>query len=91
MIVILLTYSIILQHIPRAIVPHDRQWIAGEKVLLRTNNGFWSVGIVYNHKIPRFSAGWNLFAKDNKLQLNQSLDFTLVEDANGIIFDVQLP
>lgn len=81
----------VLQHIPKTIIPHGRQWIAGEKVLMRTTNGSWSVGIVYNHKIPRFSAGWNLFAKDNGLQQNQNLVFTLVEDPNGIAFDVQLP
>lgn len=81
-----------MQHIPGNVNPFGRQWRAGERVLLRTHNGSWSVGIIYNHRIPRFSAGWNPFAKDNELKMNQTLIFTMVEDDNApVAFDVQLP
>lgn len=89
--IVLLSYFTVLQHIPRTINPIGRKWRAGEKVLMRTDNGSWSVGIVYNHRSPRFSAGWNIFAKDNEFALNDTLIFTLVEDDNApVAFDVQL-
>lgn len=78
-------------HIPRNVIPNNRGWEAGEQVRLRTAGGTWTVTIVFNNGIPRFSAGWNQFAKSNKLKRNQIVVFTLLEDEDGIVFDVAIP
>lgn len=78
------------QHIPRHIRPQNRDWLAGEQVSLRTPTGNWQVGIVFkNNSLPRFSAGWNKFTRDNKLRKNQKLVFTFEEEHDGIIFDIR--
>lgn len=80
-----------MQHIPRNVKPLNRGWKAGEHVRLRTAAGTWTVKIVFNNGIPRFSAGWNQFSRYYKFKANQNLVFTLLEDEDGIVFDVQIP
>lgn len=78
------------QTIPKHITPQNRAWVAGEQVSIRTPTGMWTVGIVFNSSgAPRFSAGWNRFSRDNELRKNQMLVFTVEEEHDGIIFDVQ--
>lgn len=79
------------QYIPNSITPHGRQWMENEKITLRSENGEWQVKIVLSNGLPRISAGWNKFAKDNELIYEQSLTFILVEEEeNGAIFEIEL-
>lgn len=78
------------QHIPSNVKPQQRKWRHGEEVLLSTVNGDWMVRIVFSNGNPRFSAGWNRFARDNNLQQNQNLVFTLFEDQDMLLFNVQM-
>ncbi|KAK1372123.1 hypothetical protein POM88_038215 [Heracleum sosnowskyi] len=66
----------------------DRQWIVGEGVLLRTDEGSWSIGLTVNDGRARFSTGWNKFARDNELKRRQNLVFNMNEGAEGIVFEV---
>lgn len=79
-----------MQVIPRYITPRNREWKAGDKVTLVTDNGNWPLGIVMSHGRARFSAGWNKFVRDNRLRNSQVLVFTLVESDDGPILNVQL-
>ncbi|KAK1361763.1 hypothetical protein POM88_046237 [Heracleum sosnowskyi] len=74
--------------IPRFIVLANRQWIVGERVLLRTDEGSWSIGLTVNDGRARFSTGWNKFARDNELKRRQNLVFNMNEGAEGIVFEV---
>ncbi|KAK1383336.1 hypothetical protein POM88_021071 [Heracleum sosnowskyi] len=74
--------------IPRFIVPANKQWLVGERVLLRTDEGSWSIGLTVNDGRARFSAGWNKFARDNELKRRQNLVFNMIEGAEGIVFEV---
>lgn len=77
------------QYIPRTIKPRNRGWHAGEKVTFRTGVGSWKIGIVKSHGTARFSAGWNKFTEANTLLENQKLLFTLVEEPEELVFNVQ--
>ncbi|KAK1384285.1 hypothetical protein POM88_022020 [Heracleum sosnowskyi] len=57
----------------------------------RCENGEWEVAIVFSNGIPRFSAGWNQFAKYNKLSLNETVEFTMVEEEDGLAFQIGFP
>lgn len=70
--------------------PQNREWEIGEQVLLSSVNGDWMVSIVFSNGTPRFSAGWNKFARDNNLRENQNLVFTLFEQQDVHLFDVQI-
>ncbi|KAK1373883.1 hypothetical protein POM88_030076 [Heracleum sosnowskyi] len=76
-------------HIPSHVSARNRDWQSGEEVMLRTDVGTWMVRIVFNNGSPRFSAGWNKFARDNKFIVNQKLVFTLIEEDDVIVFDIQ--
>ncbi|KAK1352216.1 hypothetical protein POM88_053480 [Heracleum sosnowskyi] len=76
-------------HIPSHVSARNRAWQSGEEVMLRTDVGTWMVRIVFNNGSPRFSAGWNKFARDNKFIVNQKLVFTLIEEDDVIVFDIQ--
>lgn len=78
-----------MQYIPPDINPPDRKWVAYEKILLRTDDGEWPVGITISAGRARLSAGWNKFTKDNRLKCNQTLFFTLLpDDGSGVVFQV---
>lgn len=77
-----------MQYIPKRIKPADRNWLSGERVTLRTENGEWSVWIVLSGTSPRFSGGWNSFCRDNALRVNDNLVFTLFDFPEGPVFDV---
>lgn len=78
------------QYIPPNIQPPSRKWVPYKKILIRTDNGEWSVGITLCGSRARLSAGWNRFSKDNNLNFNQTLFFTLLPDnGNGVIFYVE--
>lgn len=83
-----------MQYIPPDIKPPRRKWMAYEKILLRTTNGEWFVGITITAGRARLSAGWNKFTKDNNLKYNQTLVFNLLphdeNDANGVVFHVTI-
>lgn len=77
------------QYIPPDIYPPAPKWVAYERILLRTENGEWSVGITISAGRPRLSAGWNKFSRDNKLKCNQTLFFNLLpDDGSGVVFNV---
>lgn len=78
-----------MQHIPGNVKPRDQNWQAGEKVSFVTAKGTWQVGIVLHNGRGRFSAGWNAFAKDNKLKKSNTLLFTLTENNEGPCFTVE--
>ncbi|KAK1354320.1 hypothetical protein POM88_047576 [Heracleum sosnowskyi] len=78
----------IVQYIPGYIKPGNRNFVHGECVTFRCENGEWEVAIVYSNGIPRFSAGWNQFAKYNKLSLNETVEFTMVEEEDGLAFEI---
>ncbi|KAK1396556.1 hypothetical protein POM88_006419 [Heracleum sosnowskyi] len=59
----------------------NRQWRVGERVLLRTDEGSWSIGLTVNDGRVRFSTGWNKFARDNELKKRQNLVFNMNEGA----------
>ena len=62
---------------------------AGDRSILRTGEGTWSVGLVKSNEGLRFSAGWNKFSKENNLELNNVLRFTFAGQENGqCVFDV---
>ncbi|KAK1399233.1 hypothetical protein POM88_009096 [Heracleum sosnowskyi] len=75
-------------YIPRFIVCANRQWIVGERVILRTDEGSRSIGLTVNDGRARFSTGWNKFARDNEMKRRQKLVFNMNEEAEGIVFEV---
>lgn len=78
-----------MQHIPKHITPHNRNWQAGEEFTLTTVKGSWKVVVVFSNGAARFSAGWNGFSEANKLlKKSQNLIFTMVEKEKGITFNV---
>ncbi|KAK1366480.1 hypothetical protein POM88_042041 [Heracleum sosnowskyi] len=76
-------------YIPKSITPRNRSWKSGERVLLTTDAGSWTVGVVCSKATTRFSAGWNTFAGKNEFITNQRLVFTMKEEADGIVFEVE--
>ena len=81
--------SIYWQYIPRYINRDDREWNAGDQCLLRTTGGIWTVNVVLSNGLPRFSAGWNKFARDIKLKLDDIVHFTMLGNDQGkCLFDV---
>ncbi|KAK1401320.1 hypothetical protein POM88_000925 [Heracleum sosnowskyi] len=76
-------------YIPKSITPRNRRWKSGERVLLTTDVGSWTVGVVTSKATTRFSAGWNTFAGKNEFITNQRLVFTMNEEADGIVFEVE--
>lgn len=78
------------QHIPADIRLGDRDWERGDRVVFRTEEGIWNINIVLNHGSARFSGGWSRFVKDNNLNLHDNLRFTLREEANTAVFDVEV-
>ncbi|KAK1361406.1 hypothetical protein POM88_045880 [Heracleum sosnowskyi] len=76
-------------YIPKSITPRNRSWKFGERVLLTTDAGSWTVGVVCSKATTRFSAGWNTFAGKNEFITNQRLVFTMKEEADGIVFEVE--
>lgn len=58
---------------------------------MRTGNGEWPVSIVISNKLPRFSGGWNQFARDNELIVDERVVFTLVEEVEATVFLVTFP
>ncbi|KAK1355667.1 hypothetical protein POM88_048923 [Heracleum sosnowskyi] len=81
----------IVQYIPGYIKPGNRNFEHGERVTFRCENGEWEVTIVYSNGIPRFSVGWNQFAKYNKLSLNETVEFTMVDEEDGLAFEIGFP
>ncbi|KAK1378622.1 hypothetical protein POM88_025366 [Heracleum sosnowskyi] len=78
-------------YIPGYIKPGNRNFKHGERVTFRCENREWEVAIVYSNGIPRFSAGWNQFAKYNKLSLNETVEFTMVDEEDGLAFEIGFP
>ncbi|KAK1375692.1 hypothetical protein POM88_031885 [Heracleum sosnowskyi] len=60
----------------------------GERVLLRTDEGSWSIGLTVNDRRARFSTGWNKFARDNEMKRRQNLVFNMNEGGERIVFGV---
>ncbi|KAK1388306.1 hypothetical protein POM88_016484 [Heracleum sosnowskyi] len=73
------------------IKPGNHNFEHGERVTFRCENGEWEVAIVFSNGIPRFSTGWNQFAKYNKLSLNETIEFTMVEEEDGLAFEIGFP
>lgn len=63
---------------------------AGDRVVSRTENGEGEVCIVISNTKPRFSGGWNKFARENHESLNETLFFTLLGD-EGLVYSVDFP
>ncbi|KAK1384321.1 hypothetical protein POM88_022056 [Heracleum sosnowskyi] len=78
-------------YIPRYINLGNRNFNQGERVMFRFENEQWGVGIVYSNGLPRFSAGWNKFVKDNQISLNEKVEFTMVEEEDELVFDIGFP
>lgn len=78
------------QYIPPWLNPGGRQWIAGERVELRTPAVSISVGIVLSNGRARFSAGWNEFVKSNDLNMNDTLNLNLIEEGQNWVFLVEV-
>lgn len=51
----------------------------------------WIVRLVISNNLPRFSSGWNRFARENHLTLNDTVVFTMVEADQSTVFDVTFP
>lgn len=81
----------IVQYIAPGVKPGNGDWEAGDRVNLRTANGEWELGIVLSSGVPRFSGGWNKFARDNLLSFNETVDFNLIQEDNKFIFVVGFP
>lgn len=63
----------------------------GDEIILQTERGSWRVGLVLSNESPRISAGWNKFIRDNEIELNNRLRFTLLGNIQGIwTFTVQI-
>lgn len=78
-------------YIPRNITPTNRNWMKGDKIILQTGRGSWRVGLVLSNDSSRISAGWNKFVRDNDIELNNRLRFTLLGNIQGIwTFTVQI-
>lgn len=69
---------------------HNREWYHGEDARFRTNMGTWNIRIIINHDRDRFSGGWSTFVKDRELKENENLRFTLREEDDIPIFDVEV-
>ncbi|KAK1384936.1 hypothetical protein POM88_022671 [Heracleum sosnowskyi] len=78
-------------YIPGYIKPGNRNFKHCERVTFRCENREWEVAIVYSNGIPRFSAGWNQFSKYNKLSLNETVEFTMVDEEDGLAFEIGFP
>ncbi|KAK1360893.1 hypothetical protein POM88_045367 [Heracleum sosnowskyi] len=74
--------------IPSFINPANRQWMGGERILLRMEDEAWSVGLAVSNGRARFSARWNKFARENKLKRRQILVFNMDEVEAGVVFEV---
>lgn len=86
----MLTYSIIVQHIPRTIRFRDQIWKSGDMVKFRTGQGFWDIKIVLNGTVARFSRGWSKFVKDLDLKEDDNLRFTLQQDSVVPTFNIEV-
>ncbi|KAK1360110.1 hypothetical protein POM88_044584 [Heracleum sosnowskyi] len=78
-------------YIPRYINLGNRNFNQGERVMFRFENEQWGIGIVYSNGLQRFSAGWNKFVKDNQISLNETVEFTLVEEEDELVFNIGFP
>ncbi|KAK1398640.1 hypothetical protein POM88_008503 [Heracleum sosnowskyi] len=78
-------------YIPGYINPRNRNFNHGECVMFRFENELWEVGIVYCNGLPRFSAGWNKFVKDNQISLNETVEFNMVEEEDELVFEIGFP
>ncbi|KAK1367678.1 hypothetical protein POM88_033770 [Heracleum sosnowskyi] len=78
-------------YIPQYINLRNRNFNQVERVMFRFENEQWGIGIVYSNGLPRFSAGWNKFVKDNQISLNETVEFTMVEEEDELVFDIGFP
>lgn len=79
-----------MHHIPNEVQLNGRYWKDGDEVSCVTEKGSWQIGIVLNNGRPRLSAGWNKFAMENDLNESQILVFSMAEENEGIVFNIQL-
>lgn len=77
-------------HIPRNIKFQNRDWNRGDCAKVRKTDGSWDPGIVLNNGKARFSAGWSKFVREQKLKKNDNLRFTLHEDDDIAVFDIEV-
>lgn len=61
-----------------------------KNVILKMNSREWKVGVVSSTSKRRFSSGWDMFVKENKLNINDKLNFVIVENDVGISFVVRV-
>lgn len=38
--------------------------------------------------VPRFFGGWNKFIRDNEVEIHDTVFFSMVEELDGIVFNV---
>ena len=57
-------------------------------MILRTGDGEWDVSVVISNKTPRFSRGWNQFARDNQIAINETVQFHMLEEEDATVFVV---
>lgn len=59
--------------------------------MLRTEMQEWIVRIVISNQLARISSGWNSFARESQLTLNEEVVFTMREGEDMTVFDVTFP
>lgn len=75
-----------MQYIRTDLHPVVREWTSGHRVSFRRLGREWNIGIYVNGVTRRFSAGWDRFVRDNELNVDDVLVFTLLPDLDT--FDV---
>ena len=58
--------------------------------MFRCEERTWDIKIVLNHGIGRFSGGWSRFIKDRRLKEDDNLRFTLRQDDDIPVFDIEV-